>query len=369
MKAGEPEHMSTQQPREQIDPDKLKAGGQKVFGLLSGAAISAMIHLGDRLGLYRALHGAGPVTSEGLAEKTGLSERWVREWLRGQAAAQLLEYSEEGHFSLSPEMAMILADEDSPKFAAGIFSDFPQRMAILEKLPEAFRTGLGLPYDARGSEGARGIERVFAPWYRHALIPVVLPALDGVESRLQAGAKVADVGCGAGIALVQMATAFPQADFHGYDISEHALARANANKDEAGLTNLRFHHAAQDGLPADASFDFITTFDCIHDMTHPAEAIRAIRSALKPDGTWLIADIKSAPTFEENLKKPMTGLMYAFSVMGCMSSALSEPGGAGLGTLGFNEQVARGMTRDAGFTRFTRHDFDNPFNAYYEVRP
>jgi SAM-dependent methyltransferase len=122
-------------------------------------------------------------------------------------------------------------------------------------------------------------------------------------------------------------------------------------------------------LPADASFDFVTTFDCIHDMAHPAEMIQAIRTALKPDGTWLIADIKSAPTFEENLEKnPMTGLMYAFSVMGCMSSALSEPGGAGLGTLGFNEQVARAMTAEVGFSRFTRHDFDNPFNAYYEVR-
>ena len=364
--------MSTQQPDTPIDPEKLKASGQKVFGLLGGALLSAMIHLGDRLGLYRALHGAGPVTSDALADKTGLSERWVREWLRGQAAAQLLEYAgeeSEERFALSPEMALLLADEDSPKFAAGIFSDFPQRMALLEKLPEAFRTGLGLPYDARGPEGARGIERVFAPWYRHALIPVVLPALDGVESKLHAGAKVADVGCGAGVAIIQMAAAFPHADFHGYDISEHALARANANKAEAGLSNVRFHHAAQDGLPADASFDFITTFDCIHDMTRPAETIRAIRAALKPAGTWLIADIKSAPTFEENLKRPMTALMYAFSVMGCMSSALSEPGGAGLGTLGFNEQVARRMTREAGFSRFARYDFDNPFNAYYEVRP
>ena len=361
--------MPTKQSIDQIDQDKLKAGGQRVFGHLSGALISAMIHLGDRLGLYRVLHGAGPVTSNELAEKTGLSERWVREWLRGQAAAQLLEYAGDDRFELPTEMAMILADEDSPKFAAGIFSDLPQRMAILEKLPEAFQTGLGLPYDARGPEGARGIERVFAPWYRHSLIPIVLPALDGVEVKLRSGAKVADVGCGAGIAVVQMAKAYPDGDFHGYDISEHALARANANKEEAGLTNLQFHNAAQDGLSDDASFDFITTFDCIHDMTHPAEMIQAIRSALKSDGTWLIADINSAPTFEENLKRPMTGLMYAFSVMGCMSSALSEPDGAGLGTLGFNEEVARSMTQEAGFTRFKRHDFENPFNAYYEVRP
>lgn len=355
-------------PVNPVDPEKLKASGQKVFGLLSGALISAMIHLGDKLGLYRALNGAGALSSEELAQKTGLHERWVREWLRGQAAAQLLDYQEE-RFELSAEMAMVLADEDSPKFAAGIFSDLPQRMAILNKLPEAFKTGLGLPYDARGPEGAQGIERVFAPWYRHALVPVVLPKLAGVVEKLQAGAKVADVGCGAGIALIEMAKTYPHTHFHGYDISQHALSRAQANKEQAGLTNIVFHDASQEGLPADASFDFVTTFDCIHDMARPAEMIQAIRMALKPDGTWLIADIKSAPTFEENLEKnPMTGLMYAFSVMGCMSSALSEPGGAGLGTLGFNEQVARAMTAEVGFSRFTRHDFDNPFNAYYEVR-
>lgn len=363
---------SSQPSLANLDADTLKAGAQKVFGFLSGALISAMIHLGDRLGLYRAMHGAGPLTSTELADKTGLHERWLHEWLRGQAAAGLLAYtSQSGHdrFELAPEMAAILADEDSPKFAAGVFSDLPQRMVILEKLPDAFRTGLGLPYDARGAEGARGIERVFAPWYRHTLIPMVIPALDGIEAKLRHGAKVADVGCGAGIALVQMAGAFPDSDFHGYEISEHALERANANAAQAGLANLRFHNARQDALPDDASFDFITTFDCIHDMTRPAEAIRSIRLAIKPDGTWLIADIKSAPTFAENLKRPMTGLMYAFSVMGCMSSALSEPGGAGLGTLGFNEGVARSMTQEAGFRRFTRHDFENPFNAYYEVRP
>ena len=353
-----------------IDPAKIKASGERVFGYLKGAAVSAMIYLGDRLGLYRAMDGAGPLTSEELARKSGLHERWVREWVRGQAAAGLIEYQGEGRFELSPEVAMFLADENSPKLAIGIFSDLPQRMAIVEKLPEAFKTGIGLTYDARGPEGARGIERVFGNWYRFMLVPQVLPKLDGVAGKLQAGAKAADVGCGAGVALIEMAKAFPQAKFHGYDISHHALARAEANKVAAGTRNMTFHDAAVDGLPADGSFDFITTFDCIHDMTRPAEMIRAIRLALKPDGTWFIADIKSAPTFEENLEKnPMTALLYAFSVMGCMSSALSEPGGAGLGTLGFNESVARQMTAESGFTRFTRHDFDNPLNTYYEVRP
>lgn len=352
-----------------IDPAKVKAGGERIFGYLKGMGVSAMIYLGDKLGLYQALDGAGPVTSKELAEKTGLHERWVREWIRGQTAAGLIDYKGEDRFELSPEVALFLADENSPKLAVGIFSDLPQRMAVVERLPEAFKTGIGLNYDARGPEGARGIERVFNNWYRFTLVPQVLPKLDGVENKLRVGAKAADIGCGAGIALVEMAKAFPQSQFHGYDISQHALARAEVNKAQAGLKNLTFHNAKDDGLPADASFDFITTFDCIHDMTHPFEMIQTIRKALKPNGTWFIADVKSLPTFEENLEKnPMTTLLYAFSVMGCMSSALSEPGGAGLGTLGFNEAVARKATAEAGFSRFKRHDFENPLNAYYEVR-
>ena len=352
-----------------IDPDTLKAAGQQIFGHLKGALISAMIHLGDVLGLYRALRGAGPMNSQQLADKTGLHERWVREWIHGQAAAGLIGYHGNGQFELSAEMGVLLADESSPKFAAGIFSDLPQRMMLLERLSESFRTGLGLPYDARGAQGARGIERVFGPWFRTALVPTVLPALDGVTDKLRTGGRAADVGCGAGVAVLEMAKAYPRSEFHGYDISQHALARAEENKRTAGLTNVTFHNAKTDGLPDNGSLDFITTFDCIHDMTDPAGTIRAIRAALRSDGTWFIADINTAPTFEENLKNPLTGMFYAFSVMGCMSSAMSEPGGAGLGTLGFNEQVARKMATEAGFGQFKRHDFENPFNAYYEVRP
>lgn len=353
-----------------IDPAKVKASGEKIFTYLKGMGISAMIYLGDKLGLYRAMNGAGPLTSERLAQKTGLHERWVREWIRGQAAAGIIDYQGNDRFELSPETAMFLADPDSPKLAVGIFSDLPQRMAVVERLPESFKTGIGLNYDARGPEGAVGIERVFGNWFRFSLVQLVLPKLEGVTDTLSAGATVADVGCGAGMALIIMAKAFPHSQFHGYDISKHALARAEANKAAAGVKNVTYHDAAVDRLPDNNSFDFITTFDCIHDMTHPMEMIHAIRKAIKPNGTWFIADPKSAPTFEENLaKNPMTALMYAFSVMGCMSSALSEPGGAGLGTLGFNEAVARRMTAEAGFTRFTRHDFENPLNAYYEVRP
>lgn len=353
-----------------INMEKVKACAEQVFGFLGGTVISAMIYLGDRLGLYQALQSGEPVTSEELARKTGLHERWVREWLEGQAAARLIDYQGNGRFSLSPEAAMVLANENSPAFAAGGFCALPQWMAVLERLPESFKSGLGLPYDAFGPEGARGIERLFAPWFRTQLVPVALPRLDGVVSKLEVGAKVADVGCGAGVALLEMAKAYPKSSFHGYDISKYALERAGANMSQAGVRNVTFHDANGDALSNDESFDFITTFDCLHDMPNPDAVIRAIRKAVKPDGTWLIADIHGRPTLEENLSdNPMAGMMYGFSVLSCLSSSLSEPGGAGLGTLGFSEPVARAMTAASGFTRFKPQDFDNPFNAYYEVRP
>ena len=342
---------------------------KRVFDQMSGAVVSAMIYLGYHLGLYRALAAGDAVTSEQLAAQTGLHERWVREWLHGQAAAGLIDHTE-GRFALSPIAALVLANEKSPAFSAGAFSALPQQLGVLEKLLESFSSGIGLPYDAQGPEGARGIEAGFAPWFRSMLVPIALPQLDGVVDKLSAGARVADIGCGTGVALIEMAGAFPRSSFHGYEISRHALALAEENRAQAGLVNLHFHDAAHDPLPQDESFDLITAFDCIHDMARPAEVIRAVRRSLKSDGTFFIADINAKASVAENIAgNPMAAMMYGFSVLSCMSSGLSEPGGAGLGTLGFSEPVARRMTAEAGFGRFKRHDFQNPINAYYEVRP
>jgi SAM-dependent methyltransferase len=353
-----------------IDIEKATKTAEHVMGLLGGAVVSGMIYLGDRMGLYRAMSSAGPLTSEELARRTGLNERWVPEWLYGQAVANLIDYKGESRFELNPEAASVLADEGSPFFLAGGFSGFPQQIAVLNLLPESFKSGIGLTYDQLGAEVNRGIERLLAPWFRTQLVPKALPKLDGVAAKLQGGARVADVGCGAGVALIEMAKAYPRSDFHGYDIAKIPLARAVENAKQAGLKNVRFHDASSDPLPEDASHDFITTFDCLHDMTRPDLVMRAIRKAIKPDGTWLIADLHGQPTFEGNLKEnPLAPLMYGFSVLCCMSSALSEPGGLGLGTLGFPEPVARKMTAEAGFTRFATRDFENPINAYYEVRP
>jgi len=357
-----------------IDPDKLKLYSFQLFSKLEGAVTAGMVHLGDRLGLYRLLAAAGrPMSSQELADAADLSERWVREWLHNQAAARLIEWDggdDSTGFSLSPEAVAVLSDDDHPAFGMGMFHRLPQTMSVLERLPESFRTGLGLPYDAFGPEGAEGIERSFAPWYKNFLVPVALPALgDDVVERLRSGATVADIGCGSGTAIVTMAQAFPASRFHGYDISVYALNRAEQKRRLAGLDNASFHNARHDPIPSDNSLDLITTFDCLHDMTDPAGMMGVIRQAIKPDGVWLIADIKGRGSLGANIEKnPMAAMMYAVSVLSCMSSALSEPGGAGLGTLGLHEAKAREMTEAAGFSQFRRLDIDNPVNAFYEVR-
>jgi len=353
-----------------LDRDRLKEFSKHVFGALQGAMTSAMIHLGDRLGLYAELAKNGPANSSELAERTGLDERWLREWLHQQGAAGVLDHEGGERFSLSPEARVVLAEENHPAFGCGMFSSLPETIAVLEKLPEAFKTGIGLDYDALGPGGAAGVERGFAPWFRTLLVPMALPRIEGLVPALEAGVRVADVGCGAGVALVEMAKAYPASEFHGYEISQHALDRAEENRKRAGLTNVTFHDASKDPLPSDASFHFVTTFDCLHDMTDPGAAMQAIRKAIAPGGVWLIADIKAHEGYEANAEKnPMAALMYGTSVLTCMSSALSEPGGLGLGTLGFHTGLAKKMTEEAGFASFEELDLGHPVNAFYVVRP
>lgn len=357
-----------------LDQDALKQFQFHVFTKLEGAVTSGMIHLGDRLGLFAALVEGGAMTSAALAKATGLDERWVREWAHNQAASQIIgagrDAAGDETFFVSAEAAAVLASPDHEAFGMGMFHRLPQTMEALEHLPESFRTGLGHDYDSHGPEGAVGIERSFEPWNRSHLLPTVLPTLDGVEAKLRAGARVADVGCGAGGAILLMADAFPNSAFTGYDISQYALARAAEKLDAAGVANATFHDPRVNGLPTDNSLDFVTTFDCIHDMTDPQGVMHAIRAAIRNDGTWLLVDIKALETFEENVAaNPMASLMYGMSVLSCMSSALSAPHGAGLGTLGLPPSKAAEMAREAGFTQFRQLPIKNAVNAFYEIRP
>lgn len=362
--------MVNQRTSEALDSAKLRETARTVFGAFSGAVTSAMIHLGDRLGLYRALAEVDSFDSHELAAETGLSERWVREWLHQQGAAGVLDHRGDGRFGLSAEGVAVLANEAHPAFGAGFFAHLPQTMQLAEKLPEAFQTGLGLPYDALGEEGAVGIERGFAPWFRTLLVPMALPRVPGLVEKLEAGIVAADVGCGTGVAMIEMAAAFPRSDFHGYEISQRAIERGRANAEQANVSNVTFHDALQEPIPDDGRYDFVTTFDCLHDMTDPEGVIAQIRGTIRPDGVWLIADIKCYASYEENVaENPMAAMMYGTSVMTCMSSALSEPGGAGLGTLGLHAGLLGEMVEAAGFSHFDEQDFGHPINAFYLARP
>lgn len=341
-----------------------------VSGLMTGAHVAAMVALGVRLGLYAALDGAGAVTSEEFATTTGLHERWLREWLASQAAAGVVSFEPPDQFELGAEFGPLLATPDDLRYLGDNFGALPQRMAFVPQLAGAFQTGVGMTFDDRGEEAAADTEALLRNWYQQCLVPDALPCLEGVVEALEAGVEVADVGCGSGVALAELAAHYPASRFHGYDVSAVALARAAARRDAAGLDNIWLHQAPEDGLPTDGCFRLVITFDCLHDMTRPAEVVAGIRRACTEDASWLIADIDGGPTLEDNLARPQfASMLYSVSVLSCLPSSLSEPGGAGLGTCGLPEPAMRALVNDAGFGQFRRLDIDHPINAFYEARP
>jgi len=351
------------------DPEEVGRFALQVWSYKQGEMVSLLIHLGDRLGLYSALDRAGSVTADEFSERTGLHPRWLREWLRGNAAADLLASDDGEHFELTAAGAMVLAREDhSLQFAAGAFGP-PPDPALVDGLADAFRTGTGLPYDRQGVAGVHQTERMLGPWARISLVPTIVPALDGVHERLAGGALVADVGCGAAVALTALAQAYPRSTFHGYELSHLAVERARSRVAEAGLENVEIIDRRAEDLPGSGGYSLVLTFDCLHDMTRPDAAAAAIRRAISDDGTWLVKEIRCDDTWAGNRHNPMLAMFLGFSVASCMSSALSEPGGAGLGTIGLPPRALAHLVRDAGFTRFEVHDFEDPANLYYEIRP
>jgi 2-polyprenyl-3-methyl-5-hydroxy-6-metoxy-1,4-benzoquinol methylase len=360
---------STNIPIGRLDPDEVARFAFRVWNYKQGEMVSLLIHLGDRLGLYQALDGAGAVTADDLAERTGLHPRWLHEWLRGNAAADLLVSDDGERFELGSVGAVVLArEEDSLQFAAGAFGP-PPDPALVDDLADAFRTGKGFPYDRQGPAGVHQTERMLGPWARLSLVPTILPALDGVLDRLATGMLVADVGCGAAVALTTLAKTYPRSTFHGYELSHLAVERARTRIAEAGLTNVEIIDRRAEELPDGGEYSLVLTFDCLHDMTRPDSAAAAIRRAIAGDGTWLVKEIRCDDTWAGNRRNPMLAMFLGFSVASCMSSALSEPDGAGLGTIGLPPRALKQLARDAGFTRFRMHDFEDPANLYYEIRP
>ncbi len=349
------------------------AGGKKsysslVWGYRQAETVAVMIHVGHELGIFRAMAGKGPMTAAELAQATGLHERWLLEWMRLQAAAKILAYVPEDRFLLPEEAIDVLVDEGSSAFAAESFTG-GYTPAQVSGLIESFRTGIGKTYESDGPEAVTRSEARHIRTAERQVVPRMIPALEGVEEKLRRGALVADVGCGDGALAVALAKAFPASQIHAMDPNTHAVAHVRTRAQELGLGNLRTFVAPAERFPVAGPYDLVIAFDCVHDMTAPQAALDEIRRRLKPDGTLFVKDIRSKPSFQENLRNPMLAMMYGFSLFSCMASAMSEPGGAGLGTLGFNPEVAESMSRAAGFTRFRMLDFKDPGNLYYEIRP
>lgn len=356
--------MTNEASTEALDPDKLGALQQRVWGYRQGQLVSLMMHLGRRLGLYEAMAPLGPVTAAELAGVTGLHERWVLEWLRSQAAADLIESDDGLTFAMSVEGAAVLADASSLTYA-GMAMGGPRSLETVDKIAESFRTGIGLSYDDLGAGEAVAIEQAFGNWTAHVLVPKFVPAVAGLQEKLDAGARVADVGCGAGYALRLLADAFPNGTYHGYDPSVHAIELARERASESG-SSVEFFTEPSGAM--DGEYDLVLTLDCLHDMTRPNETAEDIRGHLTDDGVWLIKEIRSHADYAKNRKNPMLAMMYATSVSVCMSSAMSEEGGAGYGTLGLNPDALGELVKGAGFSSIQTHEFEDPINLYYEVR-
>lgn len=347
-----------------FDLDAAREFSLEVWRYKQGEMVAAMIHLGDRLGLYRAVYTQGPATSELLAEATGLNERWLREWLQGQAAASLIDRDEGGVYSMSDEQAAVLVDENSLLFATASFGGGLTRDDF-ERMAHSMQTGIGFTYGELGLEAARQIDRSSAPWLRDYLPSVVMPMLGDVDSKLREGGRVLEIGCGGGVAIEGLASRYPATSFVGVDSSGPAIEIARERFADA--PNVEFRLVGGDAVADDHPFDFAMTLDCLHDMARPDLAAESVHRLLADDGAWLIKDIKCGPTYESNLRNPMLALMYGYSVSSCLASGTVTEDGLGLGTLGLDPETLEEMVRGAGFTRFERLETEDPVHYYYRV--
>jgi SAM-dependent methyltransferase len=348
-----------------IDQSKLEAFLHQFVGDLGATVQAAGVVIGDKLGLYRALADGGPGTPAELARRTGTHERYVAEWLAGQAAGGYATYAD-GVYSLSPEQAFALADESSPAFVPGAFQLALASLRDEPRIAAAFVTGEGMGWDEHGEDVFTGCERFFRPGYAANLVSAWLPALDGVREKLERGARVADIGCGHGASTVLMAQAFPASTFVGYDYHAGSIEQARSRAAEAGVSDhCTFDVADGAGYPA-GGYDLVTTFDCLHDMGDPLAAARHVRASLAEDGTWLLVEPAADDDVESNLN-PVGRAYYGFSTLLCVPNAVSQGGAMTLGAQA-GEARLRALVTEAGLTRF-RLAARTPFNLVLEVRP
>jgi SAM-dependent methyltransferase len=358
---------TTEQQPVEVDGDKLNEFVFRAVEEIGCTLNAALVVMGDRLGLYQALAGAGGLSPSELADRTGTAERYVREWLNAQAAGGYVAYDpDSGHYTLPPEQTVALTDSDSPAYLPGFFQVALGSVIDSPKIVQAARTGDGVGWHEHVHDVHEGCERFFRPGYNANLASEWLPALDGVIDKLQRGALVADVGCGHGSSTILMSQAFPSSKFVGYDYHDGSIETARQRAQEAGVSDRVDFQTEPASAYSGSGYDLVTMFDCLHDMGDPVGAARHVHSTLKPDGTWMIVEPKAGDRVEDNLN-PVGRVYYGFSTLLCTPASLSQEVGLALGAQAGEARI-KDVVQAGGFTRFGRVA-ETPFNVVFEARP
>ena len=351
-----------------IDHDKLNTLVGKMLGDLGGAFSVPTVRIGYRLGLFEALHRHGAQSAAELAKRTGLAERYVREWALAQAANGYITFDAgQERYSLTPEQAMVFVAKDSPVYLEGAFDTVAAMLEGQPKVEAAFKTGQGVTWGESSGCLFCAVGAFFRPGYVNAIVQSWLPALDGVLPKLKAGSKVADVGCGVGFSTLLMAKAFPASTFVGYDFHAPSIEQANAHAKAHGLADrVKFVKAAAKDI-ADREFDLVTMFDCLHDMGDPRGCAKHVRKLLKADGRWMLVEPIASDKPGENVGNPVSRLYYNASTMICVPTSLAQEVGEGLGAQAGEAKLTE-VIREGGF-RQVRRAAEGPFNMVLEARP
>ncbi len=349
-----------------LDMDKLNAFIGQFVADLGAAVHTGMVVIGEKLGLYKALAG-GPMSSAELAARTQTDERYLREWLASQAAGGYVTYDEKtNRFSLSEEQAFTLANEDSPAYLPGAFELALGSLAAVPRIADSFRTGAGMGWHEHADQVFQGCEKFFRPGYAANLVSSWIPALSDVKGKLEAGARVADVGCGKGASTLLMAKAFPKSLFFGFDYHDKSIQAARESAKREGLADrVSFEVSKAKEFPGH-DYDFVAVFDCLHDMGDPVGAAAHVRQALAKDGTWMIVEPFANDQLKDNLN-PVGRVYYSFSTLLCTPCSRSQEVGLCLGAQAGETRI-REVVTSAGFSRFRRAT-ETPFNIVYEARP
>ena len=358
------------EPAPALDMDTVHSFAFKVLGDFTALEMGTLITIGDRLKLFEKLAESGSSTIGQFASHANINERYAREWHSAMACHGYVTYDDSGkRFSMTPEQAFILVNPDSPVYLTSLFSMVPTNWANIDLLTEAFQHGGGVPQERFGTEFWCGFERFTRPSFRNNLVQDWIPAMPEVDARLRAGGSVADVGCGNGQALLFLAQGYPEAKLVGFDNYAPAIEAANANAAAAGVADRVRFEVVDVTKPIPGTYDLITSFDVVHDMPFPRPALKEIKKALNPNGTYFVLEFNFFGDLQQNIDHPLGigAFGYAASTNYCMTQALAV-GGEGTGTC-MGEEKARELANEAGFSHFRRIDFEaNPFNLFYEIR-